>query len=146
MRSRRRCRVRGAQGKRSRSCASGSCGPPPRDAGRGDDAAPASPHRGPPPQQNRQVIFSERLERQPLRIRGWEFAFPTTRLSLLQMLVSATDWALAGGIFWAVLPPSAHVSYSGALTIYLLAQTAGLVTNIPGGLGVFEAVVLVLLE
>lgn len=91
-------------------------------------------------------LFWGRLERQPLRIRGWEFAFPTTRLSLLQMLVSATDWALAGGIFWAVLPPSAHVSYSGALTIYLLAQTAGLVTNIPGGLGVFEAVVLVLLE
>lgn len=91
-------------------------------------------------------LFWGTLERKPIRIRGWEFTFPATRLSLLQMLVSVSDWALAGGVFWAVLPPSAHVSYPGALAIYILAQAAGLVTNIPGGLGVFEAVVLVLLE
>ncbi|HET9983491.1 MAG TPA: bifunctional lysylphosphatidylglycerol flippase/synthetase MprF [Longimicrobiales bacterium] len=91
-------------------------------------------------------LFWGTFERKPIRIRGWEFTFPATRLSLLQMLVSVTDWALAGGVFWAVLPPSAHISYPGALAIFILAQAAGLVTNIPGGLGVFEAVVLVLLE
>ena len=53
---------------------------------------------------------------------------------------------MAGSVFWALLPAGAHIAWPTALGIYILAQSAGLVTNIPGGLGVFEAVVIVLLE
>ncbi|HEX9108218.1 MAG TPA: bifunctional lysylphosphatidylglycerol flippase/synthetase MprF, partial [Longimicrobiales bacterium] len=85
------------------------------------------------------------FKKEPLRIRDFEFRFPTTGLSAMQMLIASTDWMLAGSVFWALLPPGSGVSWSAALGIFVLAQGAGLVTNIPGGLGVFEAVVIVLL-
>ncbi len=85
------------------------------------------------------------MKREPLRIRDWEFTFPGTRLSLLQMAVSAVDWALAGAVFYAVVPHVPGLSYPTVLGIFILAQATGLLSNIPGGLGVFEAVALVLL-
>lgn len=86
------------------------------------------------------------VRQEPLRIRGFEFRFPTKRLSAAQVAVASTDWLLAGSVFWALLPPAAHIEWPTALGIFVLAQAAGLITNIPGGLGVFEAVVIVLLE
>nr|MDQ6871668.1 hypothetical protein [Gemmatimonadota bacterium] len=37
------------------------------------------------------------------------------------------------------------VSFSGFLSIYLIAQTAAVLSHVPGGVGVFEAIVLALL-
>lgn len=86
------------------------------------------------------------FRKEPLRIRGFEFRFPGFRLSAIQVLTSCVDWLLAGSVFWALLPTDHPVAWPTALGIYMLAQAAGLVTNIPGGLGVFEAVVIVLLD
>src|SRR5512142_2718770 len=86
------------------------------------------------------------VRKEPLRLRGFEFHFPSTRLSAMQIAVASTDWLMAGSVFWALLPQGSHIAWPTALGIYVLAQSAGLVTNIPGGLGVFEAVVIVLLE
>jgi phosphatidylglycerol lysyltransferase len=85
------------------------------------------------------------LRRRPLIIRGWEFALPPLRISLLQVVISAADWALAGSVFYALLLPSAALSFPSVLSVFLLAQIAGLISTVPGGLGVFEAVVLHLL-
>lgn len=87
-----------------------------------------------------------RFKKEPLRIRGFEFAFPDSGLSAMQIAVASMDWMLAGSVFWALLPTASHISWPTALGIFMLAQVAGLVTNIPGGLGVFEAVVIVLLD
>ena len=81
----------------------------------------------------------------PLKIREWEFSLPSTRLFVAQITVASMDWALAGCVLYVLLPPVSHLSYAGFLGIYLLAQTAGLVSQIPGGLGIFETIVLVLL-
>lgn len=86
------------------------------------------------------------LRKAPLKIRGWEFSFPSTRLSLFQTAVSSLDWTLAGSVFYVLLPPSTTLSFPGSLGIFLLAQIAGLVSHVPGGLGVFETVVLLLLS
>jgi hypothetical protein len=62
-----------------------------------------------------------------------------------QIVVAALDWTFAGSTLWALLPPDAHVSWPPFLGVFLLAQCIGLLSHVPGGLGVFETVVVTLL-
>jgi len=86
------------------------------------------------------------LRKRPLKIRGWEVSLPSLKLSLAQILVSSLDWMLAGGVLYALLPSTPALSYWGFLGIFLLAQCGGILSQIPGGLGVFETVFLLLLS
>lgn len=79
----------------------------------------------------------------PLALRGLELRLPAPRLAGLQLLVSAADWALAAGVLYALLPSSSAFGYFDLLAVFMLAQVAGLVSQVPGGLGVFETVILV---
>jgi phosphatidylglycerol lysyltransferase len=85
------------------------------------------------------------IRRGPLKIHGWGFAVPSLGLSIAQIAVSVTDWVVAGSVLYALLPPVAMLSFPGFLGMFLLAQAVGLVSNVPGGLGVFETVMLLLL-
>jgi len=62
----------------------------------------------------------------------------------LVLLVSCADWLCAGAVFAAMLPDH-RVSWLTALAVFLGAQVAGVISNLPGGVGVFEAAVLSLL-
>ena len=83
---------------------------------------------------------------QPLIIRGQEFRFPTLKISLAQIAISSFDWILAAAVLYAVLPSNISLSYLDFLGIYLLAMFAGVVSNVPGGLGVFETIILLILS
>src|SRR4029450_10865085 len=85
------------------------------------------------------------LRPQPFTFRGWEFRFPAPALSLAQVAISSLDWALASSVLYLRLPPTAPLSYPQFVGVYLLAQLAGLVSQVPGGLGVFETVMLLFL-
>jgi uncharacterized membrane protein YbhN (UPF0104 family) len=80
--------------------------------------------------------------KQPLRIRKWQISLPSHWFALAQLAVAALDWALAGGVLYVLLQPSITLSYSSFFGIYLLAQVAGFISHVPGGLGVFESFVL----
>ncbi|MBE9181686.1 UPF0104 family protein [Oculatella sp. LEGE 06141] len=67
-------------------------------------------------------------------------------LCIGQIAVSSLDWTLAATVLYVLLPTHASVPYAAYFGIYLLAQFAGVVSNIPGGLGVFETVMLLLLR
>lgn len=82
--------------------------------------------------------------RKPVHIGNQEFAFPPFRLSLLQLGVSATDFALASLVLWVLLPPGT-VNYSTVLVSYLAAMIVTVVTHIPGGFGILELVIMELL-
>ena len=85
------------------------------------------------------------LRRQPFQVAGWEFSLPPLRLALAQILVGTIDWLLAGSVLYVLLPASASVSLFHLLGVYLLAQIVSLISHVPGGLGVFESLVLVTL-
>jgi phosphatidylglycerol lysyltransferase len=85
------------------------------------------------------------FRKKPLKIRYWEFPLPSFRIFVVQIAVASLDWTLAGSILYILLPSPSGLSYLGFLGIYLLAQTAGLVSQVPGGLGVFETIILLLL-
>ncbi|MEH2414339.1 lysylphosphatidylglycerol synthase domain-containing protein [Nostoc sp.] len=84
--------------------------------------------------------------KQPLIIRGQEFRFPSLKISLAQIAISSFDWILAAAVLYAVLPTNISLSYLDFLGIYLLAMFAGVVSNVPGGLGVFETIILLILS
>lgn len=84
--------------------------------------------------------------KQPLIIRGQEFRFPSFKISLLQIAISGFDWILAAAVLYVLLPTNTSMSYLDFLGIYLLAMFAGVVSNVPGGLGVFETVILLILS
>ncbi len=80
-----------------------------------------------------------------MQVGGWRISPPGPALTLAQLVVSMADWAAAAAVLFVILPPHTGLSYPGFLGIFLLAQVAGLVSHVPGGLGVFEAVILTLL-
>ncbi|MEH2407269.1 lysylphosphatidylglycerol synthase domain-containing protein [Nostoc sp.] len=86
------------------------------------------------------------LIQQPLIIRGQEFRFPSFKISLAQIAISSFDWILAAAVLYAVLPANISLSYLDFLGIYLLAMFAGVISNVPGGLGVFETIILLILS
>jgi uncharacterized membrane protein YbhN (UPF0104 family) len=80
--------------------------------------------------------------KKPLRIAGQEFSLPSFSLSLGALVVSWVDWALAAGVLYVLLPDSFRVSFLGFFGLYILAMTAAVMSNVPGGAGVFELVLL----
>jgi len=86
------------------------------------------------------------ISKQPLRMRGHEFRFPGFGLAIAQILISSLDWIFTAAVLYVLIPQVAHLSFLDFLGIYLLAMTAGVVSNVPGGLGVFESVILLLLK
>ncbi len=85
------------------------------------------------------------VRRRPLRVGTFELALPSPGLACAQFVVSAVDWALAGAVFYVLLPPS-HATFPTVLGAFLGAQLLGLASHVPGGIGVFEGLILVLLS
>jgi phosphatidylglycerol lysyltransferase len=82
---------------------------------------------------------------EPVRIRQWEFELPETRLLVAQVLISSADWIVAAMVLYVLLPDQLPTGFVHFLGIFLLAQIAGVASNLPGGLGVFEAIILIFL-
>ena len=80
---------------------------------------------------------------QPFTIRGWQLSLPRPRLAWAQLLFGMVDWLLAGSVLYVLLPTSAHLSLLHLLGFFLLAQVVALISHVPGGLGVFESLIVV---
>ena len=85
-------------------------------------------------------------QRRPLRFGGWEFPIPSLKVTTLQLCIAALDWTAAGAVLYALLPPGHRLSFLPFLGAFLLAQFAGQISHVPGGLGVFETLMVLLLK
>lgn len=85
------------------------------------------------------------VRREPIRVRGFELPLPSPRIAFAQLGVSGVDWALAAAVLYVLLPKSG-LSFLGLLGAFLAAQLLGLASHVPGGVGVFEGLMLILLE
>jgi phosphatidylglycerol lysyltransferase len=77
-----------------------------------------------------------------LEIRGWALRAPGPRIAVPQMVLGILDPTLAAAVLWSLLPPEANVSFITFLGSYAAAVIAGIISHVPGGIGVFEAVIL----
>ncbi|HEU0204654.1 MAG TPA: bifunctional lysylphosphatidylglycerol flippase/synthetase MprF, partial [Burkholderiaceae bacterium] len=80
-----------------------------------------------------------------LRIAQWEFSLPSAQLTAGQLAIATLDLALMTTTLWVLLPAELALSWLQFVPIFLLALVAGTASQVPGGLGVFETVIVVLL-
>jgi uncharacterized membrane protein YbhN (UPF0104 family) len=77
-------------------------------------------------------------------VRGHEIELPSLRMALAQLGISSVHWLTMAAVPWMLL--QGQVEYATALQVLLIAAIAGVITHIPGGLGVIEAVFIALLS
>lgn len=76
-------------------------------------------------------------------VRGHTFQLPSFRMGVLQLAISCANWALIAGVLYVLLQD--QLPYQTVLAVLLLAAVAGVITHVPAGLGVLEAVFVALL-
>lgn len=77
-------------------------------------------------------------------VRGVEINLPSLRMAVLQLALGALNWSLMAAVIFTLLP--AKLDYPLVLGVLLISAIAGVITHIPAGLGVLEAVFVALLQ
>lgn len=85
------------------------------------------------------------LLRRPLRGFGHSVKLPSPRVALAQMGLGAVDNAVAAGVIWVLLP-GGSVDYFTFVSGYAPSVVVGLISHVPGGVGVFEGSLSTLLK
>lgn len=80
-----------------------------------------------------------------IKIGQLKFQVPTTRMALMQMLLGITDSVLAGLVLYFCLRPFVEIPFWTYIGLFVVAQTTGVFSQVPGGIGVFESVFLLAL-
>jgi phosphatidylglycerol lysyltransferase len=81
----------------------------------------------------------------PLRFRRLEIPIPKPKVAFAQISISCIDMLCATSVLFVLLPREASISFFTFAGVYLIALAAGAISNVPGGIGVFEFVLLLLL-
>ena len=90
-------------------------------------------------------LLSAVFVKKTIKIVKWKFPTPSIGLALGQMAAGSLDWTCSGAALYLLLPPNS-LSFPSFLAIYLLSQIIGFASQVPGGLGVLETVVILLLS
>ncbi|PYB85238.1 MULTISPECIES: bifunctional lysylphosphatidylglycerol flippase/synthetase MprF [Pseudomonas] len=91
-------------------------------------------------------LYRRRLPDQPLadnllvQFGRRTLRLPGARLTALQLLITALDVAAAATVLYLLLPEAPP--FGAFVLVYLLALAAGVLSHVPGGVGVFEAILL----
>jgi hypothetical protein len=86
------------------------------------------------------------LKRRAVRMLGWRLELPGFRLSLAQILIGAGDVCAGAGVLFVLLPGGHNLSFETFVAVYIFAVMMGVASHVPGGLGVFEATILLALS
>ena len=81
---------------------------------------------------------------EPLRWRKIVIPVPSGRIAFAQIGVACADLLCAAGVLYVLLPQQAEIGFAAFAGLFLIATAAGIISNVPGGVGVFESVLLLL--
>jgi phosphatidylglycerol lysyltransferase len=81
----------------------------------------------------------------PLRFRRFEIPVPKPKVAFAQIGISCIDMLCATSVLYVLLPREAALGFFAFAGVYLIALTAGAASNVPGGIGVFEWVLVLLM-
>ncbi len=73
---------------------------------------------------------------------GHDIELPNWKMAAVQVALATLDVAVTAAIMHALLPPTPGLTFLRFLGVYLASYSAGLVANVPGGLGVFDGAML----
>ena len=75
-------------------------------------------------------------------IRGWRFDLPPAKIILQQTAIAIVDLGTVALVLYLWLPPSDHISYWATFSAFIQSMAVGILSHVPGGLGVFEVVMI----
>jgi len=76
---------------------------------------------------------------------GWKVALPGGPLTLLQIVIGIVDLGCCAAAMYLLLPHEPHIGFITLAVIFVAATLLGFASHSPGGLGVFDAAMLVAL-
>lgn len=83
--------------------------------------------------------------RRPLKLGRWRIKAPPPRLAAAQIAIGTMNFAFVAAALHQALLTVAEVGYFKVAAVYVIGNVAALISHVPGGLGVIEAVVIYLL-
>jgi glycosyltransferase 2 family protein len=86
------------------------------------------------------------IKRRAVKIQGWKLELPGFRLSLAQILIGAGDVCAGAAVLFVLMPGGHNISFETFVAVYIFAVMLGVASHAPGGLGVFEATILLALS
>jgi len=109
-------------------------------------------------------VAASAFHRGEVKIFRWKLPVPPLKLTLYQIAIASADMLVAGCVLYVIFPPiqnghlSGHLSqylgeylggylagYLTVLAVYLMAYVIVVLSHVPGGWGVLEAMILLLL-
>lgn len=85
------------------------------------------------------------VRRAPFQFRHWQVWTPDAATALKQLALAVLDLALGATALYVLLPAHPTLTWPMFVGVYVLAVMAGVISHVPGGLGVFETVMLLAL-
>ncbi len=82
------------------------------------------------------------IRRRHISIKGFKLELPGLGLTAGQIVLGVIDQSAAAGALYVLLPNHAQLDYFTFAATYVFACILGVVSNAPGGIGVFEATML----
>ena len=81
-----------------------------------------------------------------IRFQGWRLSLPSWRVTLGQMALGVADVCAGGAVLFVLLPQGHGHTFEAVLAVYVLGHMLGVASHVPGGIGAFEATILVALS
>lgn len=75
---------------------------------------------------------------------GRRVCLPKTSTALLQLALGGLNWMLMGAVLYSLL--QGRIAYPMTLAVIMVSSVAGIISRIPGGIGVLEAVSIAILQ
>ncbi|MFA5812299.1 MAG: hypothetical protein WC956_08230, partial [bacterium] len=73
-------------------------------------------------------------------------SIPAPHIRIGQVVISCSEWMLAAATLYILFEPGLSISYPAFLAIFISAYVAGFMSQVPGGLGVFDGIILISLK
>ncbi|WP_237153507.1 bifunctional lysylphosphatidylglycerol flippase/synthetase MprF [Oryzibacter oryziterrae] len=86
------------------------------------------------------VLIVSAVMKDGITIKGWSLSLPSTGDLLVQIVATSVDVIAAAAVLYVLLPPG-DVSFLLVLSVFSVAIGAGVLSHLPGGVGVFETII-----
>lgn len=82
------------------------------------------------------------VKKRAVKMQKWRLELPNFPVSVAQILLGVGDVCAAAGVLYVLLPPGYDIPFQTFAAVYAFACVLGIASHSPGGLGVFEATML----
>ena len=84
------------------------------------------------------IVTAATMGEREIRIGGRALRVPSVRMAIAQLSLGFADWIAAAGVLYVLIPQGSAIGVWAFTSAFVVAQVLGLVSHVPGGLGVFE--------